>query len=65
MTSNNTKFCNNIEDAKLSIAKYKEEGVKAYAEDNKNGKFIIRRDSDDKILKGIHYKEPQILLQSY
>jgi hypothetical protein len=65
MNSNNTKFCNTMEQAKLSIAKYKEDGVKAYAEDNKNGKFIIRRDSDDKILKGVLYKEPQILLQSY
>jgi hypothetical protein len=56
MDSNDTKFCYTLEDAKKSVEKYK--GSAFYSIDD-TGVYIIKRLSDDKILKGINYKEPQ------
>ncbi len=63
--SNMTKFCNTIEEARMSVEAYKTKGVDTYfglAENRFDGKdrFVIYRQGDDKVLKGVHYEEPNI-----
>lgn len=55
--SNYSKFCVNEDEAKASVAEYAKKGVQATY--RKVGSlYIMYRMEDDKILKGINYKEP-------
>lgn len=56
--SNMSKLCKTEEEVKLTIEKYSKEGVSVVATKLDNGCFIIRRMSDNKVLKGINFKEP-------
>ena len=57
--SNMSKACMNEEDGLASIHKYEKEGVKTQLE-QVNGKYVIYRAADHKILKGINYFSPDI-----
>jgi len=57
-TSNMSKLCDNEADAKISVLEYKLKDVPTYYEELPDGKFIIKRTSDGKVLKGCHFKEP-------
>ena len=53
--SNMSKTCNTEDEAKATVQKYIEEReVEAYYKREENG-YIVRRTSDDKILKSINY----------
>jgi NTP pyrophosphatase (non-canonical NTP hydrolase) len=61
MESNVTKPCNTLEEAKQSIKKYTDKGVHAgYVEFG--GHHVVFRRNDMKILKGINYVEPKIVI---
>jgi phosphoribosyl-ATP pyrophosphohydrolase len=61
MESNATKPCNTLKEAKQSIRNYEEKGAYAcYVE--YGGQYIIFRRSDMKILKGVNYVEPKIVI---
>lgn len=53
--SNMSKTCNTEEEAKATIAYYKnEKGVECYFKEE-NGKFLVYRTSDNKTIKSINY----------
>lgn len=55
--SNNSKFCSTQAEALESITKIQEEkGVECYAENVAPRVWVIRRKSDDKVMKGINYE---------
>lgn len=54
--SNNSKFCKTQAEALESIAKLSEQGVEAYADNVAPRVWVIRRKSDNKVLKGINYE---------
>lgn len=54
--SNMSKFCNTIEEAELTIEKYKKESDVDSHYIEKDGKYLIYRTADNKILKSINYK---------
>lgn len=56
--SNMSKLCDNIEDAHKSVLSYTEKDLSTYYEKLPDGKYIIKRTVDNKVLKGIHFKEP-------
>lgn len=55
--SNESKFCYNLQDAKASVNRYVELGTDAYYW-LEGDKWVIKRMSDHKVLKGINFKEP-------
>lgn len=57
--SNMSKACTNETDAQASVQKYKDQGVDARYE-LLNGKYVLYRNADNKILKGIHFSEPDL-----
>ncbi|MDN5217388.1 nucleoside triphosphate pyrophosphohydrolase family protein [Fulvivirgaceae bacterium BMA12] len=57
--SNMSKACASQEEAEASVLKYQEQGVETVLE-KVNGKYVIYRASDHKILKGINYFSPDI-----
>ncbi|MDN5205585.1 nucleoside triphosphate pyrophosphohydrolase family protein [Fulvivirgaceae bacterium BMA10] len=57
--SNMSKACEDEEQGEESIAKYKDQGVATRME-KVNGKIVIYRDPDNKILKGVNYTPPNI-----
>lgn len=53
--SNMSKACNNEEEAKATLDHYFEkDGTKGYYKEN-NGKWIVYREGDDKVLKSVNY----------
>lgn len=59
MDSNMSKFCKLEEDIKATVLKYSEMGIETSTE--KVGDFyVIYRKEDMKVLKGVHYREPQL-----
>lgn len=63
--SNMTKFCNTIDEARMSVQAYKDKNIDAYfglSEYRPDGKdrFVIYRESDNKVLKGVLYEEPNL-----
>ena len=52
-----SKMCNTPEEATATVAKYKADGVEAFIHLNSNGKYMIFRKTDNKILKSINYKK--------
>ena len=53
--SNMSKACNNEEEAKATLEHYFEkDGTKGYYKEN-NGKWIVYREGDDKVLKSVNY----------
>lgn len=57
--SNMSKFCYNQNDAEASIKKYSNSGIDAYYGEV-GGVYYIRRKSDNKILKGINFRLPDL-----
>lgn len=57
--SNMSKACVKEEDGLASVDKYEQQGVKTLLE-KVNGKYVIYRAADHKILKGINYFSPEI-----
>ena len=57
--SNMSKACTNKEDAEASVDKYQKQGIETVLE-KVNGKYVIYRAADHKILKGINYFSPDI-----
>lgn len=55
--SNMSKLCNSYDEAKQTIEKYASEGIEVESTEDNNGKFLILRKSDGKVLKSINYKE--------
>lgn len=55
--SNMSKSCLSIEEAEATIESYKEKGIDTYHVEIDNY-YIIKRKSDDKVLKSINFKEP-------
>lgn len=54
--SNMSKACNNLEEAEHTVNLYTEDNQKVFYEYNKNiDKYLIKRCSDNKILKSINY----------
>ena len=56
--SNMSKLCENVEDAHKSVLAYTEQDLSTYYEKLPDGKYIIKRTVDAKVLKGINFKEP-------
>ncbi len=57
--SNMSKACENESEGMASMQKYEEEGIPTVLE-KVNGKFVIYRAADHKILKGVKYFKPDI-----
>lgn len=57
--SNMTKACQTESELELTIDKYTENGVEVYSEKSK-GYSIVKRKSDNKILKSVGYKEADL-----
>ena len=57
--SNMSKACNNIKQAEETIAHYSELGTETYFREM-NGKFIIYRTSDNKIMKAKNYSPAEL-----
>ena len=57
--SNMSKACTNEEEGAASMEKCQKEGVRTILE-KVNGKYVIYRAADHKILKGINYFSPEI-----
>lgn len=61
-SSNMSKACSTIADAEATVKKYEDEtqyvGYAYWVE--QNGKFVVRRSSDDKVLKGLRFFEPNL-----
>jgi predicted HAD superfamily Cof-like phosphohydrolase len=57
--SNMSKACDNEDEGKASIQKYNNEGIQTILE-QVNGKYVIYRASDHKILKGVNYFTPEL-----
>jgi predicted HAD superfamily Cof-like phosphohydrolase len=53
--SNMTKLCKDEIEAAQTVLNYEKQGIDTYFESNGKGKFIVKRKSDDKILKNINY----------
>ena len=58
-SSNMSKFCNSTWEAQESCKKYQFKGIETYYR-LVNGKHIILRSADDKILKGMRFFEPRL-----
>jgi predicted HAD superfamily Cof-like phosphohydrolase len=56
--SNMSKLCHTEDEAQDSIDAYREKGIDTYYNYLSDGKYIIKRTSDDKVLKGINFFEP-------
>jgi hypothetical protein len=55
--SNMSKLCDTPEIAQATKDKYLAEGVVTYIKfDENSGKYMVKRDSDNKVLKSIDYK---------
>ncbi len=57
--SNMSKACESLEQGQISQKKYEEEGVGTTLEEV-NGRTVIYRASDHKILKGVNYSPPDL-----
>ena len=57
-TSNMSKLCNNLTEAEASVNVYLLKGIETYYTQLPDGKYIIKRSSDNKVLKGINFFEP-------
>lgn len=56
--SNDSKFCNTMQEAVDTVSHYKEQkGVNCYIDALEGGKFAVKRYSDDKVMKAICYEE--------
>lgn len=55
--SNMSKSCTSIEEAEESVVHYLKQGIKAYFIEYE-GYYLIKRSSDNKILKSINFREP-------
>lgn len=53
--SNMTKLCKDEVEAAQTVLNYEKQGIETYFESNGKGKFIVKRKSDNKILKNINY----------
>lgn len=56
--SNMSKLCHTEDEAQDSIDAYRDKGIDAYYNYLSDGKYIIKRTSDDKVLKGVGFFEP-------
>ncbi len=57
--SNMSKFCKNTDDARNSVINYQFKDIEAYYK-LVHKKFVIRRSMDEKVLKGLDYREPRL-----
>jgi NTP pyrophosphatase (non-canonical NTP hydrolase) len=57
-TSNMSKLCDNVTEAEASVFEYTTKGIETYYTQLPDGKFIIKRTVDNKVLKGINFFEP-------
>ena len=57
-TSNMSKLCDNVTEAEASVFEYTTKGIETYYTQLPDGKFIIKRTIDNKVLKGINFFEP-------
>lgn len=57
--SNMSKLCNNIDEVKLTVEKYREEGIELVSEETPKGYVVKNRDTG-KILKSILFKKPNL-----
>ncbi len=57
--SNMSKACENENEGEQSVQKYQQEGIPTVMK-KVNGKFVIYRATDHKILKGVNYFKPNI-----
>lgn len=57
--SNMSKFCRYTHDARESVNRYMDKGVETYYK-KVGDLFVIRRNEDDKILKGIFFTPPNL-----
>jgi len=56
--SNMSKLADNLDEAVVSVKKYEDSGLPAHWDLLDNGKFIIKRTQDNKVLKSVKFKEP-------
>ena len=59
--SNTSKVCENNNIANDTILDYGKKGVIVYKEEIGDGRFLVKRNSDDKILKSINYSPANLL----
>lgn len=57
-TSNMSKLCDNVTEAEASVFEYTTKGIETYYTQLPDGKFIIKRTIDNKVLKAINFFEP-------
>ena len=57
-TSNMSKLCLTEQEAVDSVKAYTDKGIETYYTQLPDGKFIIKRTIDNKVLKGINFFEP-------
>lgn len=57
-TSNMSKLCLTEQEAVDSVKNYTDKGIETYYTQLPDGKFIIKRTVDNKVLKGINFFEP-------
>lgn len=60
--SNMSKFCKTKVEANKSVEAYYEKGIDTYSE-LVMGRYVIKRTSDGKTLKGINYQEPKFTVK--
>jgi len=54
--SNMSKLCTSESEAAQTVLEYEKYGTETYFKQNSEGKFVVYRKLDDKILKSINYK---------
>ena len=58
--SNMSKACNSVQEALATLSYYKQkDGTEGYYKEV-NGKFIVYRNGDDKVLKSVNYSEANL-----
>lgn len=56
--SNMSKICKSTEEVNESVKKYKKDKVETYSVQTSDNTWVIKRKSDNKVLKSINFKEP-------
>lgn len=63
--ANMSKMCNTPEEVHDTIEYYKEKDSSSCTVKKASGKFILYRESDNKVLKNIHFNKPEPELKKY
>lgn len=58
--SNMSKSCTTQEEVDKTINKYKGQGIDVYPISTPGGRTVVKRKKDNKVLKSINYKEPNL-----